>query len=180
MIHLLPVGQVAVTLLEKLRRPLEAVFGEEVEIGHRWELLEAAYAPERHQYLSPFLLDSLPSPEASQKVLAVVDVDLYTPGLNFVFGQADTARGVALISLGRLKQGFYGLTEDEGLPFQRVLTEAVHELGHLYGLAHCRQASCVMYFSNSLRDTDRKGADFCPACRKKIKADEPPGPPGQP
>ena len=38
---------------------------------------------------------------------------------------------------------------------------AVHELGYIYGLGHCLDASCVMHFSNRLPDTDFKGKEFC-------------------
>jgi len=36
---------------------------------------------------------------------------------------------------------------------QRVIKEAVHELGHAFGLTHCENSKCVMHFSNSLQDT---------------------------
>jgi archaemetzincin len=35
-------------------------------------------------------------------------------------------------------------------------SEAVHELGHAFGLTHCEKSRCVMHFSNSLQDTDFK------------------------
>ena len=54
-------------------------------------------------------------------------------------------------------QEFYGLPRDENLFRERALTEAVHELGHTYGLGHCPVSTCVMHFSNSLHDTDLKG-----------------------
>ncbi len=52
---------------------------------------------------------------------------------------------------------------------ERVVKEAIHELGHTYGLGHCRDARCIMYFSNSLLDTDRKGAAFCVNCRRMVE-----------
>jgi archaemetzincin len=48
------------------------------------------------------------------------------------------------------------------------MKEAVHELGHTYGLSHCRDIHCVMCFSNTLGDTDRKGVRFCAACEPKL------------
>jgi len=51
---------------------------------------------------------------------------------------------------------------------ERALKEAVHELGHLLGLPHCDNPRCIMFFSNTLADTDRKGPGFCPACRGKL------------
>ncbi len=50
----------------------------------------------------------------------------------------------------------------------RALKEAVHELGHTYYLSHCADAKCVMYFSNSLADTDIKGAGFCKRCQQRL------------
>ena len=51
---------------------------------------------------------------------------------------------------------------------ERVIKEAVHELGHTYGLSHCPDATCVMHFSNSLPDTDFKGKAFCPVCQAAL------------
>jgi archaemetzincin len=43
----------------------------------------------------------------------------------------------------------------------------VHELGHVFGLEHCPDPECVMHFSNSLLDTDRKSTSFCSQCRAR-------------
>ena len=51
---------------------------------------------------------------------------------------------------------------------ERAVKEAVHELGHTYGLGHCRDPRCIMYFSNTLHDTDLKGPGFCAACGEKV------------
>jgi archaemetzincin len=102
------------------------------------------------------------------KTLGVIDLDLYVPGLNFVFGEADPGSGVCVISLTRLRQEFYGRAPDEELFLKRAVKEAVHELGHLYGLPHCTDRRCVMYFSNSLPDTDKKTRRFCERCKKAV------------
>ncbi len=94
---------------------------------------------------------------------------LRTLGLNFVFGQAAMGGPAAVIALPRLRQGFYGRPEDKALFHQRALKEAVHELGHTYGLGHCPDPTCVMHFSNSLPDTDRKGDSFCQRCKDEIR-----------
>jgi archaemetzincin len=74
-----------------------------------------------------------------------------------------------VIALIRLYPKFYGLREDRGKFLQRVVKEAVHELGHTYGLGHCKDQRCVMAFSNSLADTDTKGQAFCQKCRSKLQ-----------
>jgi archaemetzincin len=68
----------------------------------------------------------------------------------------------------RLRQEFYGLKKNDSLFYQRIVKEAVHELGHAFGLSHCNKFTCVMHFSNSLRDTDIKENNFCNNCRTRL------------
>jgi len=133
--------------------------------------LDYAYDLKRKQYLAPQLLSALRSfkMEPGDRCLGIVDVDLYSPGLNFIFGEADVGSGVVIVSLCRLRQERYGLPQDEGLFRDRAVKEAVHELGHTYYLSHCADAKCVMHFSNSLADTDIKGASFCNRCRQRLE-----------
>src|SRR5215207_10173645 len=101
-------------------------------------------------------------------ILGICNIDAYSSGLNFVFGQASLTGGVAAIYLPRLRQEFYGLGADRSIFIERVLKEATHEVGHAFGLEDCPKRSCVMHFSNSLVDTDRKAKDFCNICRNKL------------
>lgn len=121
-----------------------------------------AYDRLRAQYRVERLLEATRQAVAG-RVLGVVDVDLYAAGLNFVFGMADSPGRAAVISVTRLRH-----SANEARFQARMLKEAVHELGHTLGLTHCRHASCVMYFSNTLGDTDHKGADFCAECRARL------------
>jgi archaemetzincin len=168
-IVLVPVGKVDGKVLEGLTDDLHRIFGRKVSIGKGMPQPDDAYNKKRNQYLSTVLLKTLMEEKeymAYQKVLGIVDQDLYVPELNFVFGEA--GRRAAVISLTRLRQEFYHLPEDRPLFRQRVLTEAVHELGHTYRLGHCPNPRCVMFFSNSLTDTDRKGSTFCQECKRKL------------
>jgi len=171
-IYLQPIGEIPNNILDHLSKALEERFGVSVKARPRIDIPEEAYNKARGQYHSTPILDSLKVniPEDADKVLGIIDKDLYVPELNFVFGEADLSFGVALISLSRLKQEFYGLSKDDRIFFKRAVKEAVHELGHTYGFRHCRNSKCVMFFSNSLADTDRKGADFCEDCRRKSKS----------
>lgn len=103
------------------------------------------------------------------KSLGIVDVDLYTPGLNFVFGVVSALGGkLGVVSTARLREEFYGASPNESLFKERLEKEVIHELGHLFGFKHCPDPYCVMHFSNSLRDTDIKLAEFCEKCKKKF------------
>ena len=103
------------------------------------------------------------------RLLGVVSQDLHAHGLNFVFGEADAAHGVAVFSLARLRENTSSRAADERFR-RRVATEAIHELAHTYGLGHCTDQRCVMWFSNTLSETDRKGTKFCAAHRAELAA----------
>jgi archaemetzincin len=169
-IYILAINKVDSILLEKLRTNLEKIFGQKIRVRQISLDLEFAYNSERKQYYSSAILEKLrnTSSEAGERVLSLVDIDLYVPDLNFVFGEADIVEKLAVISTKRLRQEYYGLPKDEELLLDRTSKESVHELGHTYGLRHCPDKSCVMYFSNSLQDTDFKSSSFCENCKRKL------------
>ncbi len=169
-IVLTAVGKIDKNILETLRIELNKVFKKKIFIGKGMPEPDHAFNKERKQYLSTAILYALMEQKELtkyEKILEIVDHDLYVPELNFVFGEA--SKKAAVISITRLRQEFYGLPENKNIFYKRILTEAVHELGHTYGLGHCRNPECVMFFSNSLMDTDRKGSEFCSRCQSKLK-----------
>lgn len=167
-IVLIKVGEIKVAVLRHLSATLAQTFGCACRIGVGLPAPTYAYHPRRAQYAAEMILAQLPVGE-HERVLGIADYDLYVPGLNFVFGLADPNTRRALIALPRLRPSYYGQPEDTGLFLARTAKEAVHELGHTYGLGHCRNRRCVMAFSNSLADTDTKEQEFCPICREKIQ-----------
>jgi len=157
-------------VLDYLASQMPQIFSCSIEIRKPLPKPEYAYNRGRNQYYADLILEKLQRGDwkEGEKMLGIVDLDLYTPGLNFIFGEASLNGKVAIIALPRLRQEFYGLPDDKDLYYERALKEAVHELGHTFGLNHCKNKKCVMYFSNSLYDTDRKGKEFCRDCRKKL------------
>jgi archaemetzincin len=103
-------------------------------------------------------------------VLGITEYDLYKTSHQFIFGSASESHRCAVVSLHRLRPEFYGEPADENVLFQRLLKEAVHEIGHAMGLKHCYNARCPMYYSNSVFDTDNKFSNFCEACEKRSRA----------
>ena len=121
----------------------------------------------RQQYLaSPFLKILSEHVPTKSHGLALVNLDLFVPKLNFIFGLAEFD-GNALVALPRLSPEFYGYPENEKLYYERIVKEVLHELGHVLGLPHCHN-HCVMRFSNSLSDTDNKPAKYCSSCLNKF------------
>ncbi len=170
-IYIIPVGDVEKDTLLRLSWALREQFQAAFEIGEPLPILEDDYRAERGQYFATPILEELKQniPQDAEKVLGVLDVDIFVPALNFIFGQADLGGRVALISLTRLREEFYRNEKNDKLFMERVLKEAVHELGHTFGLRHCQNAKCVMHFSNSLMDTDAKQADFCEECQRELE-----------
>jgi len=170
-ISLVPLGNIDSEIIEELRNRVNSVFLCPVEIETGFSDLAAAYTHQREQYLASELLAALDvgERERNKRVVGIADVDLYAPGLNFIFGQADVLSGTTIISLCRLRQEYYGLPPDRDLFLVRAAKEIIHELGHTFGLSHCPDSKCIMHFSNSLADTDWKEANFCPKCCPKME-----------
>lgn len=167
-IILKPIGDFDNRITEELKEILGRIFGCLLEITPKLDIPPKAYNHKRGQYLASELLTTLKKGSGivqDEKVLGIADIDLYATELNFVFGQAEPDAGVAIISLYRLKQE---LPPDYSLFLNRASKEAVHELGHTFGLGHCPKAKCVMHFSHSLHDTDLKEMTFCSQCHPKL------------
>jgi archaemetzincin len=127
-----------------------------------------AYDPRRNQYHSSrmlVLLEGHIEKLGVDRLLGVASFDLYVPGMNFVFGEARLPGGVGVISTCRLKTH----SRNKNDLFQdRVVKEAVHEIGHMVGLQHCSDVTCVMHFSERLADTDLKSSNLCNNCQSKL------------
>ena len=169
-IVVVPMGDFDFYLVNKLATALSTMFAVPVDILQGMKIPQEAYNWERGQYYSTVILSKLELLKANERerVLGVVDEDLYVPALNFVFGESDRLASVAVISVYRLRQDLFSSGDDDRLIYQRMLKEAVHELGHIYGLSHCNNLKCVMYFSNSMLDTDRKSEKFCDVCIRRL------------
>ena len=126
----------------------------EVSIGGELKLPGQSYHRQREQYDAEQLLSHLLTQKKRDLALWVIAKDLYTQGMNFIFGLAHHFQG-AVVSLYRLSTS--ELREKE----------AIHEVGHVVGLPHCTN-KCVMQYSNSLWEAQRKPLFLCETCRRKI------------
>jgi len=174
-IGILPIGQVDPDIITGIQETLRMTMPEQTftRITEPLPLPPEACDEEREQYRSSIILTRIRTyaeeTENLSRVLGIVDVDIYLAPLNFVFGEAESPGKAALISLWRLRPEFYRSKPNSKLFIERSAKEAVHELGHTLGLKHCSNPFCVMYFSNSIFETDRKQSLFCNKCYLKLE-----------
>jgi archaemetzincin len=165
-LHLLPIGPVDAHLLEWLGQALHDKFRMPAEIIV--PALDPAFAlhAERQQYHSSEILASMQRyiTRDTWRILGITQLDLYIPILTFVFGEAQMAGQSAVVSYHRLQQEFYGLPPDVDLLANRLLVEAVHELGHTLKLTHCHDYQCAMAPSHAVEWIDIKDSGFCEDC----------------
>ncbi|NOY78089.1 MAG: archaemetzincin family Zn-dependent metalloprotease [Calditrichaeota bacterium] len=174
-LYIVPVHHPRLENLELLKQALSEVFSLHVEFLNLELDIEAVFNIRRHQYHSTeilaYLLDRMP--DDTERILAVTDLDLYIPILTFVFGEAQLRGRAAVVSCHRLKNEFYGIPADNDILMDRLIKEAVHELGHTYGLIHCTNYACVMHASTYVEEIDIKDYHFCPACQALLAGTEP-------
>jgi archaemetzincin len=130
-------------MLHRLGTLLEGEFHTTVRYRNPWFDPEDSFDASRGQYSSTHLLKLLLE-------------DPHEP--------AERTLGVAMVSLHRLRTDVYGLPPDEALLFQRLHKEAVHELGHTYGLLHCANLGCVMRSTAYAEEIELKSVGFCEVC----------------
>jgi archaemetzincin len=154
----------AASLARTFRRPCQ-IRRDILDIADTWD-------ENRRQHYSTAILQRLiESSDGNVRVLGVTACDLFVPVLTFVFGEAQLDGCCATVSMARLDERFYGLAAHEPLLRARLVKEAIHELGHTFGLRHCPDWRCVMTSSYGVERLDVKGADFCARCRKPVFAE---------
>lgn len=124
-----------------------------------------------HQVLTRWVLDELlaPSlPDDAAAAICLTSSDLWPgEGWNFVFGQADLGRRVAVWSIYRNGDPDAG-EEELRLCLRRTLQTAAHELCHVFGLYHEARYRCLMNGSNYREEADRRPLWLCPKSLAKL------------
>ena len=138
-------------IILEIKKVLEETYGLKTDYSRILEPLDEAYNPRRDQYDASILLRYLIQNKERDLALWVIDKDLYCENMNFIFGYASIGQG-AILSIYRLDS------------IELIQKEAIHEIGHVMGLRHCKN-DCVMQFSNSLAEARLKPMTLCERCR---------------
>ncbi len=174
-IGILTIGKVDSNVISRIQKNLHMIFPHStcMLIAKTQPIPEETFNRTRRQYNSNHILRKIHNYAEKEKnmdrVLGIVNADIFVPNLSYVFGEAECPGKAALISLWRLKPEFYGKPSNNELFLERITKESVHELGHTLGLGHCPNPYCIMYFSNSIFETDRKKSLFCSKCYLEVE-----------
>jgi archaemetzincin len=149
-----------------ISRRIEDIFAVPVSVERAPLDTRIAHDTSRRQTNSTQLLAQILEGVRDHEIrhIGIVDVDLFIPILTFVFGEAQLGGPAAIVSTHRLSNQFYGLARNDDLMLRRLEKELVHELGHTFGLYHCRQFECVMRASTYVEEIDLKRVYPCDAC----------------
>jgi archaemetzincin len=151
--------------LETLREYAEAFFGVPARLLDPIPMFEDVFDADRSQSDASAILDRLAErmPPDALVCAGITADDLYTKGLNFVFGLGSLASRTGVYSLRRYQ------TQDDARFARRALKLMSHELGHILSIQHCTAYRCVMQGANSLQEEDGQPVHLCPIDLRKLE-----------
>lgn len=170
-VGVVPLGEVPEIALKVIAAHISGYYKLSVQIlpplGHP----DYAFHERRFQYDAGIILKAFESIqfEDYEKVIGVLNLDLFVPIFTYVFGEAKQGGKFALVSLFRLDKNPDGHPSPSSLIFERAAKVALHELGHLFNLFHCRGKNCLMHFSGGIQDLDETPMYLCRYCSTYLK-----------
>jgi archaemetzincin len=163
MVDLIPLGRIDPLAISVVAANLQSMVGIHTDILAPRPVPKHAFLPQRQQFDALKILKSLSTEMGGAPFkLGVTDLDICTPILTFVYGESQLGGKTALISLHRI----HG--EDRGLTHERAAKIGIHEVGHIFGLAHCWEIRCLMHFTRNLEQLDALPLRLCNTCLFEI------------
>lgn len=177
-ICIMPVGNINDRIIEAVGEAVK-YFGFTSIVHESLDVPLHAFNKARGQYRASTFL-RIAEKGVGKKNIIVTSVNIYAHRVNFVFGQALLNGKSCVISTYMLDQklyandggehDIYGTASNNEMLIERVKKEAIHELGHTFGLRHCDNPGCVMSFSPGLEEVDIKKSYFCDKCGHTFNA----------
>lgn len=164
LLDLIPLGNIDPLVLDIVAANIQAVLGLTTDIVMPRAKPSYAYLPSRRQFDAVAILKALASEsDGARFKLAITPFDLCIPILTYVYGESQLGGRSAVISTNRLIAH-----HSHEQTYNRIAKISVHEVGHIFGLEHCWEASCLMRFSKQLDQLDQLPMHFCSACEYEM------------
>jgi archaemetzincin len=161
-----PIGTFDPEITEPVKKEINRIFGFPALIVPVLEDVDFAFDSGRNQHHSTLILQQLEksAPNFAMKVIAITKVDLFIPILTHVYGEAQLGGKACVVSTYRLRDHI-SVAHPDVVFKQRIVKEAVHELGHTFNLRHCKEHVCIMHYCRTEFDVDRKSDQLCRYCK---------------
>jgi archaemetzincin len=104
-----------------------------------------------------------------RRVLVLTTVDLCSPILTYVYGEAELGGRVAIVSNFRLRCDGDGREIPVDRYYERLIKVALHEVGHTFSLYHCDDPRCLMQLSPGILNLDALDIRFCERCEFMLR-----------
>lgn len=172
-LYLAPVVFPNTQLLDRIAKTLRQTFKASVNRLSVPLDTDSLFSRERKQYYSTGFIEQTAKQtvQITGKIIIITELDIYVPVLTFLFGEAQLNGKHSIVSVFRLHEEFYESITNNELLFERTIKEIYHELGHNFGLIHCKDWDCVMHSSNSIEEVDIKGSTYCNKCVNLLNID---------
>ena len=165
-VGLIEMGHLGEVAVRVVAANLQSVLGMDADILAPLAVPEEAFQQHRQQYDAGLILKYLGGRSFPRhlRVLAVTTVDLCSPILTYVYGEAEIGGKTAVISNFRLRANEDGGTVPIHRYYERLAKVALHEMAHTFSVYHCESSKCLMHFSAKIHHLDEIEISFCERC----------------
>jgi archaemetzincin len=168
-IAILPFRDVDSSLIKELKAGLQKQLTVEVAVLDNTPLPAFAFYKPRQRYIADSLLIFLRQANKNkfEKIIGITEKDISTKKgdiVNWGILGLGTCPGEACV-ISTFRAGKNKVSDSIFL--RRMITLALHELGHTYGLEHCPIDTCLMKDADGKMNLD-DGDSYCEKCRKYL------------
>ncbi|MBI5217611.1 MAG: Zn-dependent protease [Bacteroidia bacterium] len=170
-ISLAPLGEVDSDLLKLLQKETEQFYNASCFIMKKNDLPKSAFYKPRNRYKADSLLVFLSKikPDSVNYIAGLTTKDISTTSGKYddwgVFGLGQMPGACCVISTFRLKPTAKSQAHFE----ERMVKVVLHELGHNFGLDHCKTPGCMMEDAGgTVKTVDNEKKEMCKECREKL------------